>query len=625
MEVQLFESIYKPRAGGTTTKAVTRTIANTGLSQTEVLLREAIQNSYDAHLNNNKPLKVNLKCYKFSKDSVEFISNLFKKTGKIGQSLEKNILMSYYNLEISDRNTTGLTGYNGFQERESDVEEKFHHFIYMTGNDDVKDKGSGGSYGFGKAALYKYSDFRTIVVYSRIYSKVSNQYQSRFIICRVDDRLPEKESRCWWGAEGKYSDGTTYAKPINGEEADLLAKKFGLTSFSENETGTDILIMKATVKDGLESFEPTFEEEIPALICHWFWPKIITQNLQKKIDFSLFLNEEDITENIPDPTETYPYSTFSRAFRNCVDYYSHKAGSNNDDVVLVNFERPYVELGGIFLKKVGIRPFMYDKYINTDFSKPQVVLMRDVEFIVKYEEVDVDVSNTHTTCFGLFHTNRLGHRQNGDDSHEVEHYFRDIENQTHNQWTHSDLLPFNYLGKLNKVLPESVKKCLDIKTSIGNTASISGLVAQKFGSKLGFGFIGGASDTVSDDTRKTGETKKKSSFTRKNVPVELSIENNSTILTVSYEAKIENSIPMLIDLTPVIKSSDPKESEIALENEIKIKYLSFTDRSGTNSMTPPKQPGNLFKIIKSGDYKLILESNINCAFDIQMKKVELNG
>mgnify|MGYP006873068769 CR=1 FL=1 len=71
----------------------------------------------------------------------------------------------------------------------------------------------------------------------------------------------------------------------------------------------------------------------------------------------------------PTSTKTNPYSTFSRAFRNCVDYYSHKAGSNNDDVVLVNFERPYVELGGIFLKKVGIRPFMYDKYINTDFSK----------------------------------------------------------------------------------------------------------------------------------------------------------------------------------------------------------------------------------------------------------------
>lgn len=624
MEVKLFESIYKPRAGGTTTKAVTRTIANTGLSQTEVLLREAIQNSYDAHLDNNKPLKINLKCYKFSKENVEFISKLFKESGKIGESLEKRILSSYYNLEISDRNTTGLTGFNGFQEHESAIEEKFHHFIYMTGNDDVKDKGSGGSYGFGKAALYKYSDFRTIVVYSRIYSKTSNQYQSRFIICRIDDRLPEKESRCWWGTEGKYSDNTTYAKPINGQEADFLAQKFGMTPFAENETGTNILILKPYVKEGLNSFESTFEEEIPALICHWFWPKIITQNLQKKIDFKLILNGDDISDYIPDPTETYPYSTFSRAFRSCVDYYSHKAGSNNDEVVLVNFERPYVELGGIFLKKVGIRSFMYDKFINTDFSKPQVVLMRDVEFIVKYEEVDVDTSNTHTTCFGLFHTNRLGHRQNGEDSQEVEHYFRDIENQTHNQWTHSDILPFNYLGKLNKVLPESVKKCLDIKTSIGNAASISGLVAQKFGAKLGFGFIGGASDSVNDVPHKNTETKKRSSFTRKNTPVELGIMNNSTTLTISYEAKIENNEPLLINLIPVIKSSDPKESAPALENEIKIKYLSFSER-GTRHLIPPKQPENLFNISKSGNYNLIIETNIDCAFDIQIKRAEING
>lgn len=624
MDVKLFESIYKPRAGGTTTKAVTRTIANTGLSQTEVLLREAVQNSYDAHLDNNKPLKVNLNCYKFSKDSVDFISNLFKEAGKIGQSLEKRILSSYYNLEISDRNTTGLTGFNGFQERESNIEEKFHHFIYMTGNDDIKDKGSGGSYGFGKAALYKYSDFRTIAVYSRIYSTISNQYQSRFIICRIDDRLPEKESRCWWGAEGKYTDDTTYAKPINGQEADFIAQKFGMTPFSENETGTDILILKPCIKEGQDSFQQIFEDEIPVLICHWFWPKMITQNLQKKIEFNLFLNGEDISDNIPDPKETYPYSTFSRAFRNCTDYYSHKAGANNDDVVLVNFERPYVELGGIFLKKVGIRPFLYDKFIKTDFSKPQVVLMRDVEFIVKYEEIDVDVSNTHTTCFGLFHTNRLGHRQNGDDSQEVEHYFRDIENQTHNQWTHSDVLPFNYLGKLNKVLPESVKKCLDIKTSIGNTASISGLVAQKFGAKLGFGFIGGASDSVNDVSPKITERKKKSSFTRKTTPIELGILNNSTTLSISYEAKIENNESLLIDLVPVIKSSDPNESEPALESEIKIKYLSFNER-GTTHLIPPKQPGNLFSITKSGDYKLIIETNIDCAFDIQIKRVEING
>lgn len=624
MKIKLFESVYKPRAGGTTTKAVTRTIANTGLSQTEVLLREAIQNSYDARLGNNKPLKVNLNCYKFSKENIEFISKLFNETGKIGQSLRKEFISSYYNLEITDRNTTGLTGYNGFQEHESNVEEKFHHFIYMTGNDDIKDKNSGGSYGFGKAALYKYSDLRTIIVYSRIYSKELNQYQSRFIICRIDDRLTEKESRCWWGAEGRYFDGTTYAKPINGQEADFLAEKFGMTPFFETETGTDILIIKPNVKDNLQSFEPTFKNEIPALICHWFWPKIITQNLQKKIDFSLFLNNEDITENIPDPTETYPYSTFARAFRNCVDYYSHKAGANNDDVVLVNFERPYVELGGIFLKKVGIKPFMYDKYISTDFSKPQVVLMRDVEFIVKYEEVNVDVSNTHTTCFGLFHTNRLGHRQNGDDYQEVEHYFRDIENQTHNKWTHSDILPFNYLGKLNKLLPESVKKCLNIKTNIGNAASISGLVAQKFGSKLGFGFIGGASDSIQDNTRKTGETKKKSSFSKKNIPVELSIENNSTIITVSYEAKIINNLPLSINLIPVIISLDPKESEEALESEIKVQCLSFTDRRGKTNVMSPRQPDNLFIIRESGDYKLILKSNIDCAFDIQMKMVEIN-
>lgn len=624
MDAKLFESVYKPRAGGTTTKAVTRTIASTGLSQTEVLLREAVQNSYDAHLKNNSPLRVYLNCYKFSKDNVEFIRELFCSAGKIGGDIARKIHSGDYNLEISDRNTTGLTGFNGFQEKESGVEEKFHHFIYMTGNDDIKDKDSGGSYGFGKAALYKYSELRTIVVYSRIRSEVTGEPQSRFIICRIDDRLREKESRCWWGAEGKYADGTTYAKPVNGQDADLLARKFGMTPFDDGETGTDILILKPPVKDDLPSFAPTFEEEIPVLICHWFWPKIITQNLQKRIEFSLSLDGTDITENIPDPTDIYPYSAFTRAFRSCVDYYSHKVGSR-DEAVPVNFERPYVELGAIFLKKSGVRDFMYDKFIKTDFSKPQVALMRDVEFIVNYEEVDVDTSNTHMTCFGLFHTNRNGHRQNGDDNEEVEHYFRDIENQTHNRWTHNDTLPHNYLGKLKTILPESVKRCLDIKTSIGNSASISGLVAQKFGAKLGFGFIGGASEAAREGA--VGKiSEKKSRFTRKNAPVELFVENEKTFLSVPFEAKIENNIPLMVDLTPVIRSSDPNESEVAMENEIKIRHLSFTTKDKTVIIVPPiplENTVNMFKIQRSGEYKLLLESNIECAFDIQVKRMEV--
>ena len=42
-DIKLFESVCKQRAGGNTTKAVTRTIASTGLSRTDVLLSQGLK------------------------------------------------------------------------------------------------------------------------------------------------------------------------------------------------------------------------------------------------------------------------------------------------------------------------------------------------------------------------------------------------------------------------------------------------------------------------------------------------------------------------------------------------------------------------------------------------------
>ena len=82
----------------------------------------------------------------------------------------------------------------------------------------------------------------------------------------------------------------------------------------------------------------------------------------------------------------------------------------------------------------------------------------------------------------------------------------------------------------------------------------------------------------------------------------------------------------MVDLTPVIRSSDPNESEIAMEDEIKIRHLSFSYKDKTVRIQQPipnESCMNLFKIQQSGEYRLLLESNIECAFDIQIKRMEV--
>ena len=622
--IKLFEGQYHPMAGGATTGAITKSLNGTSLSDDEVLLRESIQNSYDAKIDNNKPLDVFLNCSKFTRDQAEYLRELFGTSKSIGQTLVHKINPNFYNIEIVDRNTTGLSGYGGFKEgSHSNEEEKFHHFVYMMGNDSYKNDTAGGSFGFGKAALYKYSDLRTIIIYTRVKNSNINKYETRLIICRIDERIKDDTGRCWWGTEGHYESGLQYAKPLLNEDADEVAKKIGMQSFKETDTGTNILILKA--KDSNEeTIDKVFKNKFPLYILHWFWPKTITPNQSKKIDFSLSFESKDISYLLLDPFNVYPYSTFSRTFINCCNY---NLGNYNDNMNIYHVEsnRPKVEIGNIFLRTSPITEFEYNNILNIDWNKPTVALMRDVEFIVEYVSVNIDTNNSDTTCFGIFHTNHNAHSQNSLDEKEIEHYFRDIENQTHDKWTHKETFKTNYYKKVTDSIPEAVRKILDINDSINCTSSISGIIAQKLGTKLGFGFGSGASirNTTSNKTQ-TSSSPKKSTFKRSSEPINFKIENNKKIIEIKYEAKILPKKKLILELKPLIKSNDPHETLYATPEQLILKeiYCSMNDKDNTVMIYPIKN--NFVQISKSGIYTVKIQANIQCAYDISITKEEID-
>lgn len=149
----LFESIFRLRAGGVTTKAAVKALGTTDMGHTDVFLREAVQNSYDAKQENGKPLELFINCYHFDDEQCAFLRNMLAASGEHGKGLAAKINTAFYNIEIADRNSVGLTGKAGFKEEDTGdgEEERFHHFVYMTGNDENKSDLAGGSYGFGKA------------------------------------------------------------------------------------------------------------------------------------------------------------------------------------------------------------------------------------------------------------------------------------------------------------------------------------------------------------------------------------------------------------------------------------------------------------------------------------------
>lgn len=626
--IKLFESPYKARAGGVVTKAITKALGTTTKSLTDVFLREAVQNSYDAKVENNKPLEIYLNCYQFKPQQAEYLSSILKASGIYGATLAKDINSDFYNVEIADRNSKGLTGKAGFNEGDStDVEERFHHFIYMTGNDDIKSNIAGGSYGFGKAALYKFSKLRLIAVYTKVESSVVNDdNNSRFIICQIDERVLNNKGRVWWGQEAFYNDKTNYAGPLIGLKADEVAYKLGMKVFGAGETGTDILVLDVVDSNCAMDQEEHFTSELPIKLVHWFWPKMVTTNDAKKIKFYLFYNNKDITDWIPNPTEVYPYSVFARAFKRVGDYYSHKKGVTLGlNLYSVTMQRPKVDIGLVSLQRSPSLDFAYGKYIDTDWGVPVVALMRDVEFIVEYyKEGSISEGDLKDTrCFGVFHTDRLSHTVNQEPC-EMERYFRDIENQTHDKWTHNDEMGSpNYLLKTMQTISQCIVKYLEVKTSLGNTASISAFVAQRLGAKLRFGFGSGASDPYEKEyAEKKDGTIKKSTFTKRAQTPEVNIENGTRVIKVYYNAKILEGKKLLLHFELRVLTNSPKEFYTPNSDEMEITLLTRVPDGREKTVEMFRANSGFFIVRKSGVYTISVAVHIDARFDIAVKKEE---
>ncbi len=144
------------------------------------IVREAIQNSLDAVNDLSKPVKVTFqfgylsrkeypnlieelrKHIIWSKEYWKHNADAEKKFDEMLRFLDgskqglKKLLIPY--LKISDYNTKGMFY------KPDDTNSTFYAFLKSEGNSSKSDSGSGGSFGFGKAAYFSLSPFRTIVV-----------------------------------------------------------------------------------------------------------------------------------------------------------------------------------------------------------------------------------------------------------------------------------------------------------------------------------------------------------------------------------------------------------------------------------------------------------------------------
>jgi hypothetical protein len=139
-------------------------------------IRELVQNSQDARLDNNLPLKIRMRLFSIDKSDIPNFSESWM---PIYNAVKKDWFSGYPGffekadevlnnkkitvLEYSDFNTSGLSG--------SDTDEKssFSACVLSEGSSAEKSNDAGGSYGIGKNAVYGLSGIRT-VLYSSLNS-----------------------------------------------------------------------------------------------------------------------------------------------------------------------------------------------------------------------------------------------------------------------------------------------------------------------------------------------------------------------------------------------------------------------------------------------------------------------
>ena len=321
-------------------------------------------------------------------------------------------------LEICDFGTSGLGGPTRADRIPVGTEQTdFIDFLRNIGTPRDTDHG-GGTYGFGKSALYAVSRCSTIFVDTLV--GYGDQRERRLMGCHVGGRFELTEGgmkrqftgRHWWGVPDA---GDGIADPARGEDAAQLAAMIGLPERPEGRSGTSIMILDFETEG--EDLETIGNRIVEGLLWS-FWPRMMQDApARKKFTCRVYAGETELP--IPAPEEFAPLDLYCKAMR------AARSGSGND-VRQVSCQRPIKHLGQVAIEK-GLRgerrPLVAEESLFPRVSH-HIALMRPVELVVKYLK-GAQLPDERLEWAGVFVA---------DEDDEVERAFALAEPPAHDDW-----------------------------------------------------------------------------------------------------------------------------------------------------------------------------------------------
>lgn len=336
-----------------------------------LLVRETIQNSWDAKRPDVDTVSYSLHGWELDDAQRRHLrQTVFDRTqADLGVRRALDDRQSpLHVLCILDRGTSGLAG----PTRADQISTESHDFVDFLRNIGQRpDKQlGGGTYGYGKAALYINSLVSTICVHSRCLA--NGRLQSRFMAVQLGRQFEmdgrRYTGRHWWGR--RANDGIV--DPVLDDEADLMAREIGMP-VDQDALGTTIALLA-----------PDFREDPPVKamqlmadsIAWFFWPKMLpVGDAPAGMRFDVRWNGATVA--IPSPETDTCLKHFTRAWQ--------MLHADDSGVVQIRRDRPRAMLGRLAVRQLperGMKAALANSPLRDGVH--HVALMRSPRLIVKY-------------------------------------------------------------------------------------------------------------------------------------------------------------------------------------------------------------------------------------------------
>lgn len=285
-----------------------RLIQNNDMPLLDLLVRESVQNSLDAHKPDSKYVNVAFSTGLFN--SLEFVEHLDGITATMKARYPEK--MQHF-LAIRDSETVGLTGPLHYD----DVTGSYGNLLKLVYeiSKPQENAGAGGSWGLGKTVYFRIG-IGMVLYYSRI--KEQGHYSSRLAVSMVEDEnsndsiIPAYENKAkrgiaWWGEKI----GKNKTHPVQDETVIArILKIFHIQPFAGNETGTLIIIPYIDQQKLLDSncrehetlseksikpyWQNKLEHYLEVAFQRWYAPRLDNSSYKYGPFLRAYVNEKEV-------------------------------------------------------------------------------------------------------------------------------------------------------------------------------------------------------------------------------------------------------------------------------------------------------------------------------------------